>query len=79
MTSAEALMIVREICKSTKNAVITPLLEKLQDAFPHTPFIDLIYHHPSELTPEQIVDEAFKREAEHVAQSGGGVNLRPGG
>lgn len=70
MNPNEALVIVQEVCNSTKNDVVTPLLERLRDTFPHTPFIDLIYHQSVELTPQQIVDEAFKREAEYARQSG---------
>ena len=71
MTPAETLLMVREMCNSKDDIVMARLLGKLQDAFPHTPFIELIYEQPTELTPEQIVNEAFKREAAHAAQSGG--------
>jgi hypothetical protein len=70
MTPTEALAIVQEVCNSTKNDVVTPLLERLRDAFPNTPFIDLIYHRSVELTPQQVVDEAFKCEADHAGERG---------
>ena len=53
-----------------ENVLITPLLDRLYSALPHARISDLIFNNPTVLTPEQVVDEAFKREAEHAAQGG---------
>lgn len=67
MTPAEALSVVREIYFGpAENAVVTPLLEKLQRAFPHARFSDLRYHNPVELAPEQVVDEAMRHAANYA-------------
>ena len=72
MTRHEVLSAVHEIFfEATDNLVVSGLLDKLEEALPHSDISDLIFHDFRGLTPEQIVDEAFKREAEHVAQSGG--------
>ena len=52
-----------------RNDVITPLLEKLRESLPHSAISDLIFWNPVELTPEQVVDEAMRREAEYVRKA----------
>ena len=49
--------------------MITPLLEKLIEALPHSDIIDLIFWNPVVLTPEQIADEAMRREAEYAREA----------
>ena len=71
MKSDEMLGLVKEIYFGpAENARITPLLDRLYKAFPHAHISDLIFNNPVELTPEQVVDEALKREAEYAARSG---------
>ena len=66
MNRTEALAIVQEICFGpAENIIITPLLERLQNAYPRADISDLIFHHPVELTPEQVVDIAMQREADY--------------
>jgi hypothetical protein len=52
----------------TDNTVITQLLDKLEDALPHSEISDLIFHDFRGLMPEQVVDEAMRREAEHASK-----------
>ena len=71
MTRHEVLSAVHEIFfEATDNSVVSGLLDKLEEALPHSDISDLVSHDFRGLTPEQVVDEAFKREAEHVAQRG---------
>ena len=71
MTQDEIILAVHEIFfEATENSVVSGLLDKLEEALPHSDISDLIFHDFRGLTPEQVVDEAFKREAEHAAQSG---------
>jgi hypothetical protein len=55
---------------ATSDEVVTPLRKKLRDAFPHSAIVDLIYWNPVELTPEEVVDEAMRREAEYTRNAG---------
>lgn len=72
MTRDEVLLIVRQIYSGpAENVIITPLLERLQKALPYSGDSDLIFHNPEELTPEQVVDEAMRRAAEHAAKHAG--------
>ena len=57
---------------STDNAVVDPILDKLEEALPHGNICDLIFQDMRNLTPEQVVDEALRREAEHAARSRAG-------
>ncbi len=67
MTRDDVLSIVREIYFGpTQNIIITRLLERLRQALPHSGIGDLIFHNPQELTPEQVVAEAMRREAEYA-------------
>jgi hypothetical protein len=52
----------------TDDAVVMPLLDKLEDALPHSEICDLIFHDFRGLTPEQVVDEAIRREAEYASK-----------
>jgi hypothetical protein len=56
----------------TQDEIVSPLLKKLRDAFPHSAIVDLIYWNPVELTPEQVVDEAMRREAEYARKAAQG-------
>ena len=71
MNSNEALSLVKKIYFGpAENVLITPLLDRLYKAFPHAHISDLIFNNSVELTPEQVVAEALKREAEHSVRSG---------
>jgi hypothetical protein len=70
MNRGDILSAVRAICFGPpRNDVITPLLEKLIEALPHSDIIDLIFWNPVVLTPEQIADEAMRREAEYAREA----------
>ncbi len=70
MNRDEILAIVKEIyCGPTQDEVVTPLRKKLREALPHSGINDLIYWNPVELTPEQVVDEAMRREAEYARKA----------
>ncbi len=67
MTGDELLEVVRSIYfGSTRPELVTPLREKLRGALPHSAINDLIFWNPVELAPEQVVDEAMRREAEYA-------------
>ena len=66
MTRDELLLLVEAILGSSKNSVVTPLLERLREALPHSAISDLIFWNPVNLTSEQIVDEALRREEEYA-------------
>ena len=69
MNKDEILTIAKAIYFGpTDNDVVTPLREKLRDALPHSGINDLIFWNPVELTPEQVVDEAIRREAEYACK-----------
>jgi hypothetical protein len=71
MSRVDILAIVKEIYFGPAlNDVVTPLLEKLSNALPHSDISDLIFWNPVELTPEQVVDEAMRREAEYARKAG---------
>ncbi|MEJ1978580.1 MAG: hypothetical protein WDN49_23175 [Acetobacteraceae bacterium] len=44
------------------------LVERLRRELPHSKISDLIFQDFRDLTPEQVVDEAMRREAEHAAK-----------
>lgn len=44
------------------------ILDELEIAFPHAAIIDLIFYPDIERLPEQVVDEALRREAEWAAK-----------
>jgi len=67
MMRNELLETVRSIYFGpARNDLITPMLDKLEEALPHSAISDLIFWNPVELTPEQVVDEATRREAEYA-------------
>ena len=68
MTRDDVLSAVREIFfGKTDNSVVSGVVDKLEEALPHSDISDLIFHNFQGFTPEQVVDEAFKREAAHAA------------
>ena len=70
MTRDDILSAVREIYfGKTDNSVVSGFLDKLEEALPHSDISDLIFHDFRGLTPEQVVDEAIKREADYARQS----------
>ena len=46
------------------------LANQLRRELPHSKIIDLIFQDMRNLTPEQVVDEAMRREADYARQSG---------
>jgi hypothetical protein len=69
MTRDDILAIVKATYFGpAQNEIVTPLREKLREALPHSAINDLIFWNPVELTPEQVVDEAMRREAEYASQ-----------
>lgn len=71
MTRDDILAIVKAIYFGpTDTEVITPLRERLRDALPHSGINDLIFWNTVDLTPEQVVDEAMRREAEYARKAG---------
>ena len=73
MTRDDILAIVKDIYFGPRDTeVVSPLREKLRSALPHSGINDLIYWNPVELTPEQVVDEAMRREAEYASKAGQG-------
>ena len=72
MTRDDILSIVREIYfGTTDNAVVSRLLDKLEEALPNAPVSDLIFWDFRDFTPEQLVDEALRLEAEHKIKNVG--------
>lgn len=70
MTRIDILSAIREIyAGTTNNDVITQLLDKLEEALPCSDISDLIFHDFRDLTPEQVVDEAMRREADHARKA----------
>ena len=66
MTRDEILTAVKEIyVTKTEADVVDTLVEKLRDALPHSRIIDLIFWSANDFTPEQVVEEAIRREAEY--------------
>jgi hypothetical protein len=72
MTRDEILAVVKEIYLGpTQTELVTPLREKLREALPHSGINDLIFWNPVELTPEEVVEEAMRREAEYGSKVAG--------
>ena len=70
MNRADILAVVQAIYFGPKQtAIISRLLSKLHLALPHLDIRDLIFWNPIELTPEQVVNEAMRREAEHARKA----------
>ena len=42
------------------------MVNRLRQELPHSKISDLIFHDFRGLTPEQVVDEAFRREADYA-------------
>ena len=60
MSKNDILSAVREIyIRNTDNAAVKILIDRLEEALPHSGISDLIFHDFRGLTPEQVVDEAF--------------------
>jgi hypothetical protein len=49
---------------------IAATVDLLRKEFPHAKIIDLIFHDSRGLTPEQVVEEAMRREAEYAPKAG---------
>ena len=70
MSRDDILAIVKAIYFGpTQDEVVRPLRKTLRDALPHSAISDLIFWNPVELTPEQVVDEAMRREAEYAREA----------
>ena len=73
MTRNEILSVVQEIYNGiTDNGIVTLLLDQLEEALPHSGISDLIFQDFRDLTPEQVVDEALRLEAEHAHKASQG-------
>jgi len=46
------------------------LVERMRQELPYAKISDLIFHDFRGLTPEQVVEEAFRRQEEHIARMG---------
>ena len=70
MTKNKTLSAAREIYFGiTSSTAVTRLLDKLEEVLPHSDISDLIFHDFRGLTPEQVVDEAMQREADHARKA----------
>ena len=45
------------------------IVNRLRQELPHSKISDLIFHDFRGLTPEQVVDEAFRREADYARKT----------
>ena len=71
MTRADILAaIVRLYAGDGEENEDTALLNRLDNELPHSDISDLIFHDFRGLTPEQVVDEAMRREAEYARKAG---------
>ena len=78
MTSrSEMIRIVARLCEGGDgDEEDTAILDRLQEELPHSDISDLIFNDDvifgefRNLSPEQIVDEALRRQAEHAGRSG---------
>ncbi len=75
MAPEEMVRLVRkligvEYSEDEQNAV----LERLEEALPHAELSDLIYWSKIDLTPEQIVEEALRQEAEYERRTTDAAN-----
>ena len=72
MTRDELIRAVMKLCAGGRtDEEDVALANDLRRELPHSKIIDLIFQDMRNLTPEQVVDEALQREAEHARQSGG--------
>ena len=68
MERNNVLAAVREICSGAlDNNAIDKLLDAFEAALPHSDICDLLFQDFRNLTPEQVVEEACRREAAYVA------------
>ena len=71
MTHADILAaVVRLYAGDGEENEDTALLNQLDHELPHSDISDLIFHDFRGLTPEQVVDEAMRREAEYARKAG---------
>lgn len=70
MTRLEILdMVKRVVISEESEEVIDALVLQLRAAVPHAKIGDIIFYSDLELTPEQIVDEALRREQDYAAKN----------
>ena len=73
MTRAEILAAVTKLYAGDgEEDEDTALLNRLDDELPHSGISDLISQDFRDLTPEQVVDEALRLEAEHARKTSRG-------
>ena len=73
MTRAEILAAVTKLYAGDgEEDEDTALLNRLDDELPHSGISDLIFQDFRDLTPEQVVDEALRLEAEHARKTSQG-------
>ncbi len=72
MTKGELIFTVKSIF-STNNSdeEISSTLTTLSRALPHAEISDLIFWNDPDLTPEEVVEVALRREKEYAARHGG--------
>ena len=71
MTRQEILDLVNAIYFGPKgNSIITALLDRIECALPHANVSDLIFWSFPALTPEEVVEEGLRQEAEYIARHG---------
>jgi len=71
LTRDEILQAVIALCAGGKTEEEdVALANHLRRELPHSKIIDLIFQDMRNLTPEQVVDEAMRREADYARQSG---------
>jgi hypothetical protein len=70
LTRDEILKAVVTLCAGgTTEEEDVALANHLRQELPHSKIIDLIFQDMRNLTPEQVVDEALRREADYARQS----------
>ncbi len=70
MTKDDILEAVRKIYQvDGTEEEIAATVDMLRKELPHAKIIDLIFHDFRNLIPEQVVDEAMRREAEYARKT----------
>ena len=75
MTRKEMIDIVRRVSNAEgTEEQLDRLMDELETAAPNARISNLIFWTSPELTPEQVVDEAIRREIEHARGDGSAAN-----
>ncbi len=71
MTTDEILQLIKRIfAVDGTEEEMWASIDSLDDAFPHSKISDIIFHDLEFTTPEQVVAEAMRREADYARKSG---------